>query len=177
MAKISIWSVIVFSKLVLKWMKHQKMRWKQAGCLPWLLKYGSGPFGNTICLIENFADSTYTITLVTCSETDGDGIFGSNLDFDCSNIIAGETWNLWDADIPEMSPFSASRKLETMEAPTRTPSDSGVAAPWPSKNRSIRMNETMRQNRINRKSKISQVHVKLGRVGAGFAIRANRYRK
>jgi hypothetical protein len=81
--------------------------------------YESGPFADgTICLIEDLAGSnTCTITIdgkecnscnvVTCSDTDGSGIFDESNDLDCSNIIAGETWNLCSDDIPETSPFIA----------------------------------------------------------------------
>jgi hypothetical protein len=81
--------------------------------------YKSGPFADsTICLIEASADSnTCTITIngkecnscnvVTCSDTDGIGIFDESYDMDCSNIIAGETWNLCSDDIPDTSPFIA----------------------------------------------------------------------
>jgi hypothetical protein len=76
------------------------------------LTYESGPFADTtICVVEDFADSTCTITIdgmecnscdvVTCSDPD------ESYDVDCSNIIAGETWNLCSDDIPETSPFIA----------------------------------------------------------------------
>jgi hypothetical protein len=81
--------------------------------------YESGPFADsTICLIDDFFDiNTCTITIdgnecnscnvVTCSDMDGIGIYDESYDFDCSNIIVGETWNLCSDDIPETSPFIA----------------------------------------------------------------------
>jgi hypothetical protein len=141
-------------------------------------KYGSGLFDNAICLIVNDVDSTCTITLdgnectsctliYACSASydddgifdndggGGGGIFGSNLQFDCSNIIAGETWNLCTADIPETSPFVAvgnvlftdpSCKPETTEAPTEAPPDSEVVAPRPSKKEKNRKNMKEQKN-------------------------------
>jgi hypothetical protein len=79
--------------------------------------YESGPFANTICTLDNFVESTCTITIdgkecnscaiVACSATDGTGVFEDSYDFDCSNVIEGETWNLCTADIPETSRFLA----------------------------------------------------------------------
>jgi hypothetical protein len=79
--------------------------------------YDSGPFDNTICLIENFGADTCSVTIdgnectsctvVTCSETVDGAFSNSDIDFDCSNIIAGETWSLCSDDIPETSPFIA----------------------------------------------------------------------
>jgi hypothetical protein len=77
--------------------------------------YESGPFADsTICVIDS---NTCTITIdgtecnscnvVTCSDTDGIGIYDESYDLDCSNIIVGETWNLCSDDIPETSPFIA----------------------------------------------------------------------
>jgi hypothetical protein len=76
------------------------------------LTYESGPFTDKkLCVFENFADNTCAVTidgvecnscdLVACSDTD------ENYDLDCSNVIAGETWNLCFDDIPETSPFIA----------------------------------------------------------------------
>jgi hypothetical protein len=80
--------------------------------------YESGPFDNTICTLDNFVESTCTITIdgtecnscaiVACSATDGTGVFEESYDFDCSNVIEGEAWNLCTADIPETSRFLAS---------------------------------------------------------------------
>jgi hypothetical protein len=77
--------------------------------------FRSGPLDNTICTLDNLAESTCAITidgtecnscaLASCSATDGAGVFGESFDFDCSNVIAGETWNLCTDDIPETSPF------------------------------------------------------------------------
>jgi hypothetical protein len=77
--------------------------------------YESGPFGNTICTLDNFADDTCAITIdgikcnscaiIACSATDGTGKFDESYDIDCSNVIAGETWNLCTANIPETSVF------------------------------------------------------------------------
>jgi hypothetical protein len=76
------------------------------------LTYRSGPFADdTLCGIQNFSDNTCTFTLnetecTSCTVVvcDGEEI---NYDIDCSNIIAGETWNLCTDDIPETSPFIA----------------------------------------------------------------------
>jgi hypothetical protein len=74
--------------------------------------YTSGLFAITICAIDNTADDTCTITidgtecssceLISCSDSDG-----YPYDLDCSNVIAGETWNVCTDDIPETSPFLA----------------------------------------------------------------------
>lgn len=80
--------------------------------------YTLGPFDNTICMIDNVVESTCTITIdgekcnsceiVVCRARDGAGILSESYDFDCSNVIEGETWNLCTADVPETSPFLAS---------------------------------------------------------------------
>jgi hypothetical protein len=77
--------------------------------------FRSGPFDDTICTIDNFTDGTCTITIdgtecnscahVSCSATDGAGVFPESFDFDCSNVIEGEFWNLCTDEIPETSPF------------------------------------------------------------------------
>jgi hypothetical protein len=79
--------------------------------------YNLGPFDNTICMIDNIVESTCTVTIdgaecksceiVACSSTDGAGILSETYDFDCSNVMEGETWNLCTANIPETSPFLA----------------------------------------------------------------------
>jgi hypothetical protein len=75
------------------------------------LTYRSGPFANdTICEIENFSDNTCTFTInetecTSCTVVACDG--ETDYDIDCSNIIAGETWNLCTDDIPDTSPFIA----------------------------------------------------------------------
>jgi hypothetical protein len=71
--------------------------------------YKSGPFDNVICETENLIDNTCTITIdgtecSSCTVVDCDG--DTDYDIDCSNIIAGETWNLCTDTIPETSPFS-----------------------------------------------------------------------
>jgi hypothetical protein len=80
--------------------------------------YNRGPFDNTICMIDNIVESTCTVTIdgaecksceiVVCKSTDGTGILSESYDFDCSNVMEGETWNLCTANIPETSPFLAS---------------------------------------------------------------------
>jgi hypothetical protein len=81
--------------------------------------YESGPFaGTTNCAIDDYADFTCTImidgekcnscAIVDCRATDGSGVYGENYDFDCSNIIEGETRNLCTDDLPENSRFLAS---------------------------------------------------------------------
>jgi hypothetical protein len=77
--------------------------------------FRAGPFDDTVCTIDNFTDGTCTITIdgtecnscahAFCSATDGAGVFPESFDFDCSNVIEGETWNLCTDDIPETSPF------------------------------------------------------------------------
>ena len=73
------------------------------------LTYSSGPFADdTLCAIENFVDNTCAITInetecTSCSVVLCNGF--TDYDIDCSNIIAGETWNLCTDDIPESSPF------------------------------------------------------------------------
>jgi hypothetical protein len=90
--------------------------------------YTSGLFDNTICIIED-DDGTCTITidgtectscaLASCGDDD------DNYDLDCSNVIAGEKWNLCTDDIPETSRFLAfgnndrfEDDLECADAPT-----------------------------------------------------------
>jgi hypothetical protein len=81
------------------------------------LTYRSGPFADdTICGIENFSDNTCTFTInetectsctvIACDDVETN-FEETNYDIDCSNIIAGETWNLCTDDIPETSPFIA----------------------------------------------------------------------
>jgi hypothetical protein len=75
--------------------------------------YTSGKFDNTICSLDNTAVDTCSITIdgteckscavVACSDEEDDTLY----DFDCSNIIGGETWNLCTDDIPETSRFIA----------------------------------------------------------------------
>jgi hypothetical protein len=75
--------------------------------------YMSGVFDNTICEIEKFAAGTCTITIDgtecnSCAPVTCDGEFIEiGFDFDCSNIIEGETWNQCTDDIPETSRFLA----------------------------------------------------------------------
>jgi hypothetical protein len=75
--------------------------------------YESGLFGNTICLLDNEDDGSCTITIDgtecnSCAPVTCDGEFiDDGFDFDCSNIIEGETWNLCTDDIPETSRFLA----------------------------------------------------------------------
>jgi hypothetical protein len=80
------------------------------------LTYRSGPFADdTICGIENLSDNTCTFTVnetectsctvIACDDEEGSE--ETNYDIDCSNVIAGETWNLCTDDIPETSPFIA----------------------------------------------------------------------
>ena len=73
--------------------------------------YQSGPFvGTTICEIENVTNNTCAITIngEECSSCTviacGDD---TDYEFDCSNIIEGETWNLCTSNIPETSRFLA----------------------------------------------------------------------
>jgi hypothetical protein len=77
-----------------------------SGCIT----YESGPFDNIICETENFIDNTCTYTIdgtecSSCTVIDCDGY--TDYDIDCSNIIAGETWNLCTDTIPETSLFLA----------------------------------------------------------------------
>jgi hypothetical protein len=87
-----------------------------AGCTT----YRSGPFADdTLCSVLDFSDSltcSFTInqtecnscTVVKCRDVNEEAELGEvNYDIDCSNIIAGETWNLCIDDIPETSPFIA----------------------------------------------------------------------
>jgi hypothetical protein len=73
--------------------------------------YKSGPFADdSICVIENLDDDTCTFTINevecnSCSVVDCGG--ESNYDIDCSNIIAGEIWNLCTDNIPDTSLFIA----------------------------------------------------------------------
>ncbi len=72
--------------------------------------YRSGPFADdTICGIENFVDNncTFTINARECNSCTVVACDGEETDFDidCSNIIAGETWNFCTDDIPETSLF------------------------------------------------------------------------
>jgi hypothetical protein len=79
--------------------------------------YSSGPFDNTICTIDNFADDTCAVTIdgmecnscaiIACSATDGTVFLDESYDIDCSNVIEGETWNLCTDDLPETSRFLA----------------------------------------------------------------------
>jgi hypothetical protein len=97
--------------------------------------YTSGLFDNTICVEED--DSTCTLTVdgtectscafISCSDE------GDTYDLDCSNVIAGETWNLCTDDIPETSlflPFGDNDRfngdLECADdsSPTTAPTDS-----------------------------------------------------
>jgi hypothetical protein len=80
--------------------------------------YNLGPFDNTICTIDNVVENTCTVTIdgeecnscaiVACGATDGEGVLSGSYDFDCSNVMKGETWNLCTDNIPETSPFLAS---------------------------------------------------------------------
>jgi hypothetical protein len=85
------------------------------------LTYTSGPFNNTICTIDVFVDDTCTITIdgedcSSCTVVDSDS--DTDYDIDCSNIIAGETWNLCTADIPETSPFISFGTIELFDDPS-----------------------------------------------------------
>jgi hypothetical protein len=80
--------------------------------------YNLGPFDNTICMIDNLVENTCTVTIdgvecksceiVACRSTDGAGILSGAYNFDCSNVMEGETWNLCTDDLPETSRFLAS---------------------------------------------------------------------
>jgi hypothetical protein len=87
--------------------------------------YKSGPFADdSICVIENLDDNncTFTInetecnscTVVDCGEE-------TDFDIDCSNVIAGETWNLCTDDIPETSLFIALGTNDRFQDLTCTP--------------------------------------------------------
>jgi hypothetical protein len=88
--------------------------------------YVSGPFDNTICSNDNIADDTCNITIdgvecnsceyVTCSATDGAGVFDESYDFDCSNVIEGETWNLCTDNPPETSLFLATANVDRFQS-------------------------------------------------------------
>jgi hypothetical protein len=77
--------------------------------------FTSGPLDNTICKLVNLAESTCAITIdgnecnscaiASCSATNRAGVIDKSFDFDCSNVIAGEAWNLCTDDIPVTSPF------------------------------------------------------------------------
>jgi hypothetical protein len=87
-----------------------------SGCIT----YESGPFDNVICETENFIESTCTITIdgtecSSCTVIDCDG--DTDYDIDCSNIIAGETWNLCTDTIPETSRFLAAGNNDRFEDP------------------------------------------------------------
>jgi hypothetical protein len=73
--------------------------------------YRSGPFADdTICGVENFSDNTcsFTINEMECNSCTVVACGAeTNYDIDCSNIIAGETWNFCFDGIPETSPFIA----------------------------------------------------------------------
>lgn len=74
--------------------------------------YISGVFDNTICEARNLNDNNCTLTIdgaecsscevVTCGVSNA---FEENLNMDCSNVIAGETFNLCTDTIPETSRF------------------------------------------------------------------------
>jgi hypothetical protein len=87
------------------------------GCIT----YESGPFDNVICETENFINNTCTITIdgtecSSCTVIDCAG--DTDYDIDCSNIIAGETWNLCCTDtIPETSRFLAAGNNDRFEDP------------------------------------------------------------
>jgi hypothetical protein len=91
--------------------------------------YKSGPFADdTLCGIENLEDNTCTFTInekecnsctvIDCSEE-------TDYDIDCSNVIAGEIWNLCTDEIPETSPFIAWGTNDRFEELTCNPKDSG----------------------------------------------------
>jgi hypothetical protein len=87
-----------------------------SGCIT----FESGPFDNVICETENFIDNTCTITIdgtecSSCTVIDCDG--DTDYDIDCSNIIAGETWNLCTDTIPETSRFLAAGNNDRFEDP------------------------------------------------------------
>jgi hypothetical protein len=68
--------------------------------------YTSGLFDNTICGSDTVDTCTITIDGTECNSCEVDtSCFG--IDFDCSNVIDGETWNACTDidDIPETSPF------------------------------------------------------------------------
>jgi hypothetical protein len=151
-------------------------------------QYGSGPFDNAICLIEDFSDDTCTITLdgnecascafISCDNDDGtsivddffdddddgnDGVFGLDVQFDCSNLIGGETWNLCTDNIPETSPFIAvgnndlfsdpSCKPETVEAPSQAPSISEVVDQRPTKKQMNKKNMKQKKQKNMKQKK------------------------
>jgi hypothetical protein len=68
--------------------------------------YTSGLFDNTICVSDTVVTCTITIDGTECNSCEVDtSCF--DLNFDCSNVIDGETWNACTDvdDIPETSPF------------------------------------------------------------------------
>jgi hypothetical protein len=88
-----------------------------SGCIT----YESGPFDNVICETESFIDNTCTITIdgeecSSCTVVDCDG--DTDYDIDCSNIIAGETWNLCTDTIPETSCFLVAGNNDRFEDPS-----------------------------------------------------------
>jgi hypothetical protein len=98
-----------------------------SGCIT----YESGPFDNVICETENFIDNTCTITIdgtecSSCTVIDCDG--DTDYDIDCSNIIAGETWNLCTDTIPETSRFLAAGNNDRFEDPDCSEAGGGKGA-------------------------------------------------
>jgi hypothetical protein len=67
--------------------------------------YTSGLFDDTICVSDTIATCTIMIDGTECNSCEVDlSCFG--FDFDCSNVIDGETWTACTVDdIPETSPF------------------------------------------------------------------------
>jgi hypothetical protein len=87
--------------------------------------YMSGSFDNTICTIRNLIDDTFDDTCIitidgeecsSCSLVDCEEEGESDYDIDCSNLIAGETWNFCN-DIPETSLFIAYGPNEGFDDP------------------------------------------------------------
>jgi hypothetical protein len=95
--------------------------------------YTSGVFDNTICQIRNLVDGSCAVTVdgaecnsctvIACDE--GESFFDDAVDFDCSNLIAGEVWNVCVDDIPETSPFIFARNNGNLFNFDRCFSDTG----------------------------------------------------
>jgi hypothetical protein len=117
LAQCNICDTVQGQKTCLEFAEEESITASTAEILADCFTYESGPFDNTICTLDNVVDGTCAITIdgtecsscaiVTCSATDGSGVFFKSYDMDCSNVIAGETWNLCTDDIPETSRFLA----------------------------------------------------------------------
>jgi hypothetical protein len=95
------------------------------------MTYKSGPFADdTICGVENLEDNTCTFTIneTECNScTVVDCGVETDFDIDCSNVIAGEVWNLCTDDILETSLFIALGANDRFDELTCSPK-SGLAA-------------------------------------------------